>query len=340
MSEHIAGASHENHAPAIVVIDIPESSGRDLSVEREILPAESRISQFTYRGKAAALAKACRDADAVITDYAKFTHEVLEQIPNCKVISVAATGWDSIDIKAAKELGISVCCIREYCTDEVADHTMALILAMNRKLLAYHSQVQEQKSWAFNGVTGIRRLSGQTLGLVGFGRIGRAVAKRAAGFGMNILAYDPYQKDYKAEVRLVEMDELLRKSDIISLHANLSPNSVNMIDGGAFLKMDRKPQLINVSRGGLVDEKALIYALDHGLVSGAALDVLAKEPPRLKTNKLLGRDNVIVTPHVAFYSEQSMLENRRVSAQNIKYYFNGRPDKVSRFVHHAKNMLD
>ena len=237
---------------------------------------------------------------------------------------------------AAKELGISVCCIDEYCTGEVADHTMALILALNRKLMSYHKQVQQEKSWAFDKVTGIRRLAGQTLGIIGFGRIGRAVASRAAGFGLNIMAFDPYHQDYKAGVQLVELNELLRKADIISLHANLSRDNAGLIDGGAFLKMERKPLLINVSRGALLDESELVYALDKGLVAGAALDVLADEPPDIDGHPLADRDNVILTPHVAFYSEQSLLDNRRISALNIKHFLDGRFDKVFRFVHHAK----
>jgi len=321
----------------IVVVDTGQADGRDLSVEMENFPVNFELRQFTYKGVSAQLIEACAQADAVLTDYAEFDREVLEKMPHCKVISVAATGWDCVDIDAAKDLGISVCCINEYCTDEVADHTLALILALNRKLFAYHQQVQDQLSWAYDDISGIHRLSGQSLGIIGFGRIGRAVAKRAAGFGINVLVFDPYQKDYKAEACVVELDELLRKSDIISLHTSLNRNNLNMIDGGAFLKMDRKPMLINVARGALVDEKALVYALDHDLISGAALDVLSDEPPSLKKHPLLDRENVILTPHVAFYSEQSMLENRRVSALNITNFLAGRFHDVSRFVNHAKN---
>jgi D-3-phosphoglycerate dehydrogenase len=258
-------------------------------------------------------------------------------MPRCKVISVAATGFDCIDLDAAKELGISVCCIDEYCTEEVADHTLTLILSLSRKLEHYRREVQRERNWEFDSTTGLKRLSRITLGLVGFGRIGQAVAKRASGFGMNILAYDPYRTDYDAGVRLVELDELLRLSDIISLHANLSKGNRKLIDGGAFLKMERKPLLINVSRGALIDEEALVYALDKGLISGAGLDVLSDEPPKLDQHPLLDRKNVIITPHVAFYSDQSILENRKLSAQNIKHYLAGRFDDVRRLVHHAQS---
>jgi phosphoglycerate dehydrogenase-like enzyme len=321
--------------PEIVVIDTVESAGRDLSVEKQNLPSNCAIRQFTYRGNADKLANACRDADVVLCDYAVFSREVLLEMPRCKIISIAATGFNNVDIKAAKELGISVCCVGEYCTGEVADHTMALILALNRKLIIYHQQVQQQKDWTFTKVKGVSRLAGQNLGIIGFGRIGRAVASRAAAFGLNVMVFDQYQTDYKAEVRQVAFDELLRKSDIISLHADLNADNKNLIDGGAFLKMDRRPQLINVARGGLVDEKALIYALDHRLISGAALDVLADEPPVLTNHPLVGRENVILTPHVAFFSDQALFENRKISALNIKNFLNGRFDEVFRFVHHA-----
>jgi D-3-phosphoglycerate dehydrogenase len=217
----------------------------------------------------------------------------------------------------------------------VADHTMALILALNRKLFEYDAQVRERESWAYDTVRGVQRLADQTLGIVGMGRIGKAVVERASVFGMNIMAYDPYQQDYQSGVQLVELDVLLRSANIISLHANLDPDAPPLINAGAFLKMDRRPQLINVARGKLIDEKALVQALDMGQVSAAALDVLADEPPKLKNHPLAGRDNVILTPHVAFFSEQSMLENRTISAQNIRHYFKGRFDEVRRFVYHA-----
>jgi lactate dehydrogenase-like 2-hydroxyacid dehydrogenase len=322
--------------PRIVVVDTAESHGRDLSVEKQNFPSGCSVQQFTYRDDPEKLADFCSEANAVITDYAVFSREVLLKMPHCSLISVAATGFDGIDIKAAKELGISVCSVGEYCTGEVADHTMALILALNRKLFNYHKQVQEHKNWTFTKVTGVSRLAGQNLGIIGFGRIGRAVASRAAAFGLNVMAFDPYQNDYKAGARLVEFDELLRKSDIISLHANLSTDNASLIDGSAFLKMDRRPQLVNVARGGLIDEKALVYALDNRLISGAALDVLADEPPKLKKHPLLGRENVILTPHVAFYSDQALFENRKISALNIKHFMNGRFDQVFRFVHHAQ----
>jgi D-3-phosphoglycerate dehydrogenase len=242
-----------------------------------------------------------------------------------------------VDINAAAARGISVCCVGEYCTGEVADHAMALLLALNRKLMQYHAQVQHDRSWAWDDVRGIRRLAGQTLGVIGLGRIGLAVIERARGFGLKIIAHDPFvaPDGIPKGTELVSLDELLDRSDIITLHCNLAKDNCAMLDAGAFAKMARKPLLINVARGALIDESALLHALDTGRVAGAALDVLADEPPELANHPLTGRDDVILTPHVAFYSDRSLLECRRISALNIRRFFQGRFDEVFRFVHHA-----
>jgi lactate dehydrogenase-like 2-hydroxyacid dehydrogenase len=170
----------------VVFAEMPEAAGRDLSIERRHLPGDARIATFTYRGDREALVATCREADAILTDYVPFDRAVLGGLARCRIISVAATGWDCVDVGAAAERGIRVACIGEYCTDEVADHTLALLLALERRLLAYHRQVQEGKDWRWNAVQGVRRLAGQVLGLVGFGRIGRAVCRRALGFGMTV----------------------------------------------------------------------------------------------------------------------------------------------------------
>ncbi len=314
---------------------MPEAEGRDLAVEESHLPAGTRIERFTYRGDRAALADACRAADAILTDYVPFDLPVLQQLDHCRIISVAATGWDCVDLRAAADCGIRVCCIGEYCTDEVADHTLALLLALNRKLLAYHRQVQDDRNWQWNSVHGVQRLAGQTLGLVGFGRIGQAVCRRALGFGLKVLACDP-RLDTDAARRLgavaASLDELLSRSDIISLHSNLEAGSRGLLDRRAFGKMKRKPLLINVARGALIVEPDLIDALDRGLIAGAALDVLAEESPDLGRHPLAGRPDVLLTPHVAFYSESAMLDLRRISASNIREFLEGRPEKVFRLV--------
>jgi phosphoglycerate dehydrogenase-like enzyme len=319
----------------IVFAEMPEAAGRDLSVERQHLPAAARIENFIYTGDSRALIAACREADAIVTDYVPFDRDVLQQLQRCRIISVQATGWDCVDVRAAAEHGIRVSNVGEYCTNEVADHTLALLLALNRKLLAYHHQVQAGRDWRWNEVHGVRRLAGQTLGLVGFGRIGQAVCRRAQGFGLSVLAFDPLVDAAtiaRYGARAVGLEELLAESDIISLHCNLDDTNRGMLNRAAFARMRRKPLLLNVARGGLIVEADLIDALDQGLLGGAALDVLAEDSPDLLHHPLAGRDDVLLTPHVAFYSEASLEDLRRISAQNVRSFLEGRPDEVFRLV--------
>jgi D-3-phosphoglycerate dehydrogenase len=321
----------------VVVVDSPEGHGRDLSVERAHLPPDAEIVQVTYRGDETALVDACGDAVAILADYAPLRRSLLARLPTLEVISIAATGWDAVDLEAAREFGVSVCCVREYCTGEVADHTLALLLALNRRLLDYDRQVRRDRDWAWDRVTGLRRLAGQVLGIVGLGRIGRAVAARARGFGLGVIAHDPWLSAAEApvDIPLLPLDALLARADIISLHCNATPDQAPLLDASAFAAMARRPLLINVARGSLVDENALLSALERGAVAGAALDVLAEEPPDLAANPLVGRDDVLVTPHVAFSSEQALDDVRRISAQNIRHALAGNDDRVFAFVHRA-----
>jgi len=314
---------------------MPEAEGRDLSVERRNLPAGARVLTFTYRGDDAALVAACREADAILTDYVPFGRAVLGSLPRCRLISVAATGCDCVDVAAAAERGIRVAAVGEYCTEEVADHALALMLALNRRLLDYDRQVRVDRSWRWNDVRGVTRLAGQTLGLVGFGRIGRAVARRALGFGLQVLAQDPKvdpEVVARHGARPATFDAILGQADILSLHCNLDASNRGLLDRAAFARMRRKPILVNVARGALVVEADLADALDRGLVAGAALDVLAEDSPDLARHPLAGRRDVLLTPHVAFYSEAALEDLRRISAANIRAFLEGRPDEMFRLV--------
>jgi len=328
--------------PAIVVAEMPEAAGRDLSIERQQLPPSACIETFTYRGDKEALIDACRDADAILTDYVPFDGSVLQHLQRCRIISVAATGWDCVDVAAAAARGIAVSCIGEYCTQEVADHTLALLLALNRRLLTYHEQVQTRRDWRWNEVRDVQRLAGRTLGLIGFGRIGQAVCRRVRAFGLEVLVSDPRIDEQTArrhDARLCDIDELLAASHVVSLHCNLHPGNLGLLNRDAFARMRLKPLLINVARGGLIVEADLVAALDEGQVSGAALDVLAQDSPDLGRHPLAGRADVLLTPHVAFYSEAALADLRRISAQNIGAYLQGRPGDVFRLVSAAEVAL-
>ena len=323
----------------VVVAEIPENADRDLSVERFILGADVELVRHSLDGKEEHLVAACRDADIILTDYAPLTRRVIEQLQRCRLISVAATGYNCVDIEAAAEAGISVCAIDEYCTDEVADHALLLMLALCRRLPEYHGQVQDEHRWQFDSLAGLKRMRDMTLGIVGFGKIGQAIARRARGFGMVTLAYDPYPDEVSASalaVQFCELADLFADADIISLNCGLSADNRHLIDARAIQQMRRKPILINCARGELVDEAALVNALDSGQVSAAGLDVLAEESPDLRVSKLTGRANVILTPHVAFYSDASMLENREISTSNIRNFLDGRHENIRRYIHHAK----
>lgn len=331
----VSGTTDPGNRPLIVFAEMPEGAGRDVSIERMHLPVGARIESATWSGDSEALVEACQAADAVLTDYVPFTREVLVRLPGLKLISVAATGWDSVDTAAAAEMGIAVTAVGEYCTDEVADHTIALLLAMNRRLREYDRQVQSRNSWRWNEVLGIRPLKGQTLGLVGFGRIGRAVARRALGFGLRVMPFDPFLDESsmgETGVQRVSFDVLLAESDIVSLHCPLVPENVGLFNATTFAALRRRPLLINAARGGLIVESDLIDALDSGRVAGAALDVLADDSPDLANHPLHGRVDVLLTPHVAFYSDASLADLRRVSADNIRYFLEGRLDKLNRLI--------
>ncbi len=323
----------------LLSVEIPEYAGRDLSVEQHVLGSRFAIDRYTWTGDEQALIDACADADCILTDFAPFTAHVLAHLNTCKLISVAATGFSSIDVEAAARENISVCAIDEYCTGEVADHTILLILALARKLRYYDQQVQTHKIWKFDTTAGLVRLQHKTLGLIGFGRIGQAVAKRATGFGMRVIATDPIAHAAWANelnVELVDQVQLLAESDIISLHCAAPSDGATVIGEQEFAAMRKRPILINVARGSLIDEGALVNALDLKHISAAGVDVLASESPDLKTSRLPGRDNVILTPHAAFYSDDSILDSRKISAANIRHAIDGEHDQVRKYIHHAR----
>lgn len=317
----------------LLVAEIPENADRDLSIEREILGPDIEIRRFAYRDDDDELVASCEDAECILTDFVPFSRNVISRLSRCRLISVSATGFSTVDIGAAADANISVIAIDEYCTNEVADHTMTLILALSRQLMTYHRQVQDDQSWQFDSISGLNRLSGQTLGIIGLGRIGQAVAARAVGFGLNVIAHDPFSKS--GEYTLCDLDRLYSESDIITLHCNLTGDNRQFMDRRAFRSMERAPMIINVARGGLINERDLVDALDDGLISAAGIDVLTDESPDLQASGLLGRDNVIVTPHVAFYSDASMLENRTISASNIRHHLDGNHSAVRKYIHRA-----
>jgi D-3-phosphoglycerate dehydrogenase len=265
-----------------------------------------------------------RDADAILVTYAKLPGELLRQLTRCRAIGRFGLGVDNIDIPAAAALGISVNYVPDYCMQEVSDHAMALLLAMARKVPLSNKLVQSGR-WEVPPIVPIHRLSGRVLGLVGFGNIPRALAPKARAFGLRVVTHDPYVSPdmlSAAGVDGVSFDRLLEMSDFVSIHAPLMPATRGLFNADVFHKMKKGAVLINTARGPLVDEAALIAALDTGRLGGAALDVVTTEPLG-KDSKLLGRDNVILTPHTAFYSVEALEELQTKCAADVARVLSG-----------------
>ena len=237
----------------------------------------------------------------------------LERLESCSAIVRYGVGLDNVDIDVAQELGIAVGNVPEYGHEEISNHAIALLLALSRKLFAFDAAVRR-------GGTGIpapqsvARLSRRTLGLVGYGRIGRRVAEKARAFGLEVVAYDPYAGTAD-DVELLDLDELLRRADILSLHVPLTPETRHMIGARELALLEPGSLVINIGRGGLVDEDALVAALHSGHIAGAALDVTEIEPLPL-SSPLLDAPNVILTPHVAWVSEVALSDLKRLTAEN------------------------
>jgi D-3-phosphoglycerate dehydrogenase len=248
------------------------------------------------------------DCDALLNTYAgPITAEVMARMPRCKIIARYGIGVDTIDVDAATQAGIIVTNNPTYCIEEVAEHTLGLLLAAARKI-AFYDRLVRRGRWEVPPGKPIFRLAGSTLGVVGFGNIGRQVAVRARGFGMRVLFADPFVKEQGAGelATKVELEELLRQSDYISIHPPLTPGTRKMINDDAFSKMKRTAVLINCARGPIVDTDALVRALEAGRIAGCALDTTDPEPLP-DPHPLRGRENVLLNPHVAWYSEQAMV---------------------------------
>jgi D-3-phosphoglycerate dehydrogenase / 2-oxoglutarate reductase len=268
------------------------------------------------------LIRECREADGVLNQYSLMTRRVLEHLPECKVIARYGIGVDSVDLRAATELGIIVANVPDYCVEEVADQTLALLLTLVRKTAFFDTQVKRGR-WECRQGAPIHRLSGRTMGLVGYGKIGRAVAKRVSAFGVRVISFDPYIHKTEEGIPLTDLETLLAESDFISIHCPLNESTRHLIGERELRKAAKKPLLINTSRGPIVDEKALIRALEEGLLTGAGLDVLEKEPPD-RENPLLRMENVILTPHTSFYSEESFHELKRRTARAVSDVLRGK----------------
>jgi D-3-phosphoglycerate dehydrogenase len=306
-------------------VTVADSVFPDLDPAREVLSRVGAHLELAPEPTPDAILRLARDADAILVTYAKITGDMIRQLAKCRVISRFGIGVDNVDIPEATKKGIVVTKVPDYCIDEVSDHTMALLLAIVRKIPFINAQVHGGL-WKMPNVVPIHRLRGSVLGLVGFGRIPQLVAPKAQAFGMMVIACDPYVgRDIfaRAGVESVDFPTLLRRSDYVSVHSPLVPETRNLFNAEAFRHMKGTAYLVNTARGPIVDEEALAAALDAGQIAGAALDVMAQEPPP-SDSPLFGRSNVIVTPHTSFYSEESLIELQTKAAQEVASVLTGK----------------
>ena len=301
----------------IVITDFGDPS-------HELEEAELRASGLDYElvrlniRSADELIPHVADADALIVQWASISRPVIEALQKCRVISRYGIGVDMVDLEAASERGIPVCNVPDYCIDEVSTHTIAFVLALNRRLLPQAAHVAAGK---WGGAPGgmPARLSMQSMGVLGLGRIGREVARKAQGMGLKVLAHDPYLQPDLAQalgVELLGLDELLRRSDYLSIHCPLTKETRHLIGAAQLALMKPTAFLINMARGPVVDQPALYQALVNGVIAGAAADVLEQEPPD-PNDPLLKLPNMMVTPHASSASTESVVQLRQDVARNV-----------------------
>ncbi|HAJ32702.1 MAG TPA: hydroxyacid dehydrogenase [Candidatus Atribacteria bacterium] len=296
----------------VVITDCDHPS---VEIEKEILSEIDPEFVLAYCNTEDEVIEAAKDADGILNQYAPITRRVIESLKRCKVILRYGVGVDNIDVEAATERGIIIANVPDYCIDEVSTHTMALILACARGITLLDRKRREKK-WDFTLAKPLFRTKGKNLGLFGLGRIARMVAQKASRFGFKIIAYDPYISKVDEDIKLVEFSKLLSDSDFVSLHAPLTQETRHSFGESELKAMKKTAYLINTSRGPLLNEKALYQALREKWIAGAALDVMEKEPPEWD-NPLLKLNNLIVTPHISFYSEESYVELKTKTAKAV-----------------------
>lgn len=272
-----------------------------------------------------------KDADIILCNKTPMNEQTLKNAKNLKYIGLFATGYNNVDLEYTKSRGITVCNAADYSTDAVAQHTFALILDHCSRVTEYNAFVQNGewiKSDVFSPfVYSMRELSGKTIGIVGFGSIGRAVAKIAVAFNMKVLFYSRSGKTAPEGTEQVDLNTLVSKSDFVTVHCPLNKDSERMFNAELFTKFKKGAMFINTARGGVVDEIALKNALENGTLSAAAVDVIDVEPMSVGC-PLLGAENLTVTPHVAWAPTETRARLIGIVYDNLKSYLNGKPKNV------------
>jgi glycerate dehydrogenase len=309
-----------------VFLDIDTLGREDLDLQ----PLESSLPEWTLLDNTppGQTATAIRNAEVVVSNKVVLGEALLRSAGRLKLICIAATGTNNVDLEAAGELGITVCNVRAYATTSVVEHVFTLLLMLSRRIEEYRQAVargdwQRATGFCLLGYP-VRELSGQTLGIIGYGELGRAVAGMGRAFGMNILV--ARRPGTPPDPGRMPLNDLLQAADVISLHCPLTAETRGMIGAQALGLMRRSAILINTARGGIVDEAALCRALQTGQIAGAAVDVLSEEPPRHGNPLLeLALPNLLVTPHIAWAGRNARQALVNEIAANVRAFLDGRP---------------
>ena len=314
--------------PASLRVLLTDRAWPDFELEREILGEIGAEVVEAPDSAEETLAGLAADVDGIGTCWAQVTAAVIAAAPRCRVIGRFGIGLDNIDVEEATRRSIPVTYVPDYCVPEVTEHTLALVFAAARKVAFFHAATKAGDYQLQAGLP-LRRLAGQVLGLVGLGRIGRSVAGMARAIGFEVIAHTPSGDPHETGCEMVDLETLLVRSDFVSLHAPLNESTAHLIGPKAIASMKPSAWLINTSRGGLVDHDAVWQALQEDRLGGAALDVFDPEPPDLD-RPLFRHERVIVTPHAAFLSEESLLELRTRATRQIVDVLRGRrPEHVA-----------
>ncbi|TMI77798.1 MAG: C-terminal binding protein [Bacillati bacterium ANGP1] len=307
---------------------ITDSVFPSLDIERQALGALDAQVVLLRSSAEADLLDGVTDADALLVCYAPITRRVIGAMDRCRIIARYGIGVDNVDLEAAAAKGIVVTNVPDYCIHEVSDHALALLLACARKVPLLSARVRAGR-WEAKDAAPMHRLRGQTLGLVGFGKIPRRLAEKARALGMEIIAFDPYigaEAMATQGAGKVTLEALLAQSDFVSVHAPLVRETRGLIGEAQLRAMKPTAYLINTARGPLVAASALVRALEEGWIAGAALDVLETEPPA-RDHPLARLENVILTPHVAFFSEEAVVELQQKAVDEVVRAFSGQPPR-------------
>lgn len=303
---------------------VTDSDFPDLEIERELAGEAGVGLESADADGPEDVIEAAREvgADALLVQYAPITRAVFEAL-DLAVVGRYGIGVDSVDLEAAADHDVPVVNVPDYCQDEVAEHALALTLSCVRETARFDARIKGGE-WDWTAGKPIHRLQGATVGFVGFGSIPERLAAKASGFGFEHLAYDPYLSTgelAEAGVEKVELEELLERSRVVSVHAPLTDETRELLDGEAFAAMREDAVLVNTARGAVVDTTALVAAIETGEIAGAGLDVLPEEPPT--ESALFSLESVVLTPHVAWYSEESITELRETVTRDVLSVLSG-----------------